>query len=70
MLADHLPPLMLVSVVLLCSGILWVFAVRDTFATGRNIAGTHDEAMLVSSSKSVLNCYVTKNSQFRPAPSC
>ena len=48
MLADHLPPIMLVMIVLACSGILWVFAVRDTFATGRNIAGSHDDAMLVS----------------------
>ena len=48
LLADHLPPLLLVSIVLICSGILWVFAVRDTFATGRPIAGSHDEAMLVS----------------------
>jgi hypothetical protein len=46
---DHLPPLPLVFAVMACSGLLWVFALRDFLATGRNIAGTWDEAMLVSS---------------------
>lgn len=46
---DHLPPLPLVFTVMAFSGLLWVFALRDFLATGRNIAGTWDEAMLVSS---------------------
>jgi hypothetical protein len=51
MIAEHLPPLALVFTVLACSGILWVFAFRDVFSTGRNIAGSLDEAMLVSQFK-------------------
>jgi hypothetical protein len=45
---DHLPPLPLVFVVLACSGLLWVFVLRDFLATGKIIAGAWDEAMLVS----------------------
>jgi hypothetical protein len=45
---DYLPPLGLVLTVLACSGLLWVFGLRDVLATGRNIAGPWDEAMLVS----------------------
>jgi hypothetical protein len=45
---DHLPPLPLVFIVMACSGLLWVFALRDFLATGKNIAGAWDEAMLVS----------------------
>ena len=46
-ISEHLPPIGLVFTVLACSSILWVFAFRDVFATGRNIAGIYDEAMLV-----------------------
>lgn len=46
---DHLPPLMLVFVVMACSGLLWVFALRDVLSTGRIIAGSWDEAMQVRS---------------------
>lgn len=45
--AEHLPPLGLVFTVIACSGILFMFAFRDVFATGRNIAGDMDEAYLV-----------------------
>ena len=45
---EHLPPLSLVFVVLFCSGALLVMAMRDFMSTGRNIAGSWDEAMLVS----------------------
>lgn len=48
LIAEHLPPIGLVFMIMACSGILWVFAFRDVFATGRNIAGPLDEAMLVS----------------------
>jgi len=46
--ADHLPPLPLIFVVLFCSGALFMFALRDAIATGKNIAGPWGEAMLVS----------------------
>ena len=46
--SDHLPPLVLVFTVLLCSGFLFMYAFRDVFATGRNIGGDVDEAYLVS----------------------
>jgi len=45
---EHLPPLSLVFVVLICSGALLMLAIRDFMSTGRNIAGSWDEAMLVS----------------------
>ena len=48
LILEHLPPLALVLIVLFCSGALLVFALRDLLATGRNIGGTWDEAMLVS----------------------
>lgn len=44
---EHLPPLFLVAVVLMCSGALFVLAMRDFVSTGKVIAGTWDEAMLV-----------------------
>lgn len=47
---DDLPPIALVCTVLLCSGALLVFALRDFLTTGRNIGGTWDEAFLVSES--------------------
>mmetsp|Transcript_7806 Transcript_7806/g.8953 ORF Transcript_7806/g.8953 Transcript_7806/m.8953 type:complete len:391 (+) Transcript_7806:162-1334(+) len=43
---DHLPPLPLVFAVLLCSGSMWVFGLRDTFATGKNILGQIDHDYL------------------------
>jgi hypothetical protein len=45
---EHLPPLLLTITVLLCSGALLMFSMRDAIATGKNIAGSWDEAMLVS----------------------
>jgi hypothetical protein len=47
LLAEHLPPIGLVFIIMVCSSCLWVFAFRDVFATGRNIAGPLDDAMLV-----------------------
>ena len=44
----HLPPLGLVGATLLCSGFLFVLALRDFFTTGRNLLGDIDEAFLVS----------------------
>ena len=46
--AEHLPPIGLVMSVMVCSSIMWVFAFRDTFATGKIIGGPMDHAMLVS----------------------
>jgi hypothetical protein len=60
LVAEHLPPLGLVTIVMACTGILWVFAMRDVFATGRIIAGHHDAAMQVGS----ISCW------FRPFLSC
>lgn len=45
---EHLPPLLLTYVVLICSGAFLMFSMRDAVATGKNIAGSWDEAMLVS----------------------
>jgi hypothetical protein len=45
---EHLPPLFLVAVVLMCSGPLFVLAMRDFFSTGKVIAGSWDKAILVS----------------------
>jgi hypothetical protein len=47
--AEHLPPIGLIFTVIICSGFLFMFAFRDVFATGRNIGGSMDEAMLVGS---------------------
>jgi hypothetical protein len=44
---EHLPPLLLVFVIIACSGLLWVFALRDFLATGRVIVGSWDYAMQV-----------------------
>mmetsp|Transcript_19843 Transcript_19843/g.43071 ORF Transcript_19843/g.43071 Transcript_19843/m.43071 type:complete len:391 (+) Transcript_19843:152-1324(+) len=44
--SDHLPPILLVFTVMVCSGFLFVYAFRDVFATGRNIGGVHDESYL------------------------
>jgi hypothetical protein len=47
LIAEHLPPIGLVSTVVACSGILFVFAFRDVFATGRIIGGDMDAAYMV-----------------------
>ncbi|GAX25876.1 hypothetical protein FisN_6Hh086 [Fistulifera solaris] len=46
-ISDHLPPLPLCLIVLICSLGLLVFALRDFLTTGRNIGGSWDEAMLI-----------------------
>ena len=46
-IVDHLPPMGLVFTVLVCSGFLFVYSFRDVFATGKNIGGAMDQAMLV-----------------------
>ena len=48
LVAEHLPPLSLIFVVLLCSGSLFVLGLRDALATGKIIGGPMDEAMQVS----------------------
>lgn len=53
MIADHLPPLPLVMVVMWCSSFLMVLAMRDFVSTGRNILGEWDEPFLVSSTGDV-----------------
>jgi len=45
---EHLPPFLLTCIVLTCSGFCFVFCLRDFWATGKNIGGAWDEAMLVS----------------------
>lgn len=45
---DHLPPLLLVCCILACSGAMFIFCLRDFWTTGKNIAGSWDEALLVS----------------------
>jgi len=47
LIEEHLPPLGLTFLILLCSGFLLVFALRDLLSTGKNIGGSYDEAMLV-----------------------
>lgn len=44
---DHLPPLLLVFIVLACSGFMYVLGLRDFIATGRNFFGAVDDAYLV-----------------------
>jgi hypothetical protein len=46
-IAEHLPPWILTVAILACSGILFVFALRDFWTTGKNIAGGWDESFLV-----------------------
>lgn len=57
-IAEHLPPLPLCLIVLFCSLGLLVFALRDLLTTGRNIGGTWDEAMLVSSFSRLFALYL------------
>lgn len=47
LIEEHLPPLGLTFLILLCSGFLLVFALRDFLSTGKNVGGSPDEAMLV-----------------------
>jgi len=65
---QYLPPLPLVFVVLACSGTLFVLAFRDFWTTGRNVAGTWDEAYLVSAScrKSEVLCFLCYGRQLDP----
>jgi hypothetical protein len=44
---DHLPPLGLAFVVLVCSGFLLVLNLRDFATTGKNLLGEWDESLLV-----------------------
>jgi hypothetical protein len=44
---DHLPPLVLTCIILACSGFMLIFCMRDFWTTGKNIAGSWDEALLV-----------------------
>lgn len=45
LIAEHLPPAPLLYTVLVCSGILWMLAFRDLFATGKPILGAMDDAI-------------------------
>lgn len=49
LVAEQLPPLWLVSLILMCSGALMLFSLRDFLTTGKNIGGKMDEQLLVSS---------------------
>ena len=44
---DHLPPLLLVFTVMVCSGFVAMYAFRDVFATGRVVGGVRDYNYLV-----------------------
>lgn len=44
---EHLPPLLLTFLILACSGAMLVLCLRDFWTTGKNIAGSWDEALLV-----------------------
>lgn len=46
-IAEYLPPLSLTLIVLVCSGTLFLFCLRDFMVTGKNVAGPIDEAYLV-----------------------
>ena len=46
--AEHLPPISLVFTVFVLSGSLFVLGLRDALATGKPIAGSMDQSMLVS----------------------
>lgn len=47
LLEAHLPPFGLTVAVLFCSGFLFVFGLRDFLTTGKNIAGSWDDALMV-----------------------
>lgn len=53
LVAEHLPPLSLIFVVLVCSGGLFVLSLRDALATGKIIAGPMDEAMQVCQKRKI-----------------
>jgi hypothetical protein len=44
---EHLPPIILSFLILVCSGTLCIFSLRDLLATGKNVGGSWDEALLV-----------------------
>ena len=50
---EHLPPLGLAFVVLLCSGFLLVLNLRDFATTGKNLLGDWDESLLVRLKKNL-----------------
>lgn len=43
----HFAPLPLMFTIMICSSFLWVLSYRDMMATGRPVAGTMDEALMV-----------------------
>jgi hypothetical protein len=45
---DHLPPIILVFTIMVCSGFVFMYSFRDVFATGRTIGGYRDHSYLVS----------------------
>ena len=51
LVAEHLPPLWLVSLILICSGVLMLFSLRDFLTTGKNIGGEMDEKLLVCNAR-------------------
>lgn len=57
LIEEHLPPMALVAAVMICSGPLFVFYMRDFLATGKVIAGRWDEDLMVSCSpKDIVLC--------------
>jgi hypothetical protein len=53
LIEEHLPPLTLIFIVLLCSGALLVLNLRDFLTTGKNIGSSWDEAMMVRTATQV-----------------
>ena len=47
LLEAHLPPIGLTVVVFVCSGLLFILALRDFLTTGKNLGGTWDDMYLV-----------------------
>lgn len=45
--SEHLPPLFLIFTVMICSGAIFVFGIRDFLTTGKIIAGSWDAALMV-----------------------
>ena len=58
---EDLPPLFLVFTVLVCSGVLFVLAVRDFWLTGMSLGRSWDDAMLVRTVAASVDCECFKS---------
>lgn len=48
LIEEHLPPLSLSFIIVLCSGFLLMLSLRDFLTTGKTIYGSWDDKLLVS----------------------